>query len=236
MPHEKSQPKPDFGVRSYLLPKISAEGVPVVAVSFVLSFVLGAMSEFLGVLGLIFSIFSFYFFRDPERYAPDVAGAIIAPADGRLLPVTESALPPELKAGGEKYVKLSIFMSVFDVHVNRNPASGKVLAVKYVEGKFFNADLDKASKDNERSIALVETAGGNRICYAQIAGLVARRIVSRLRAGQSVSAGERFGLIKFGSRLDIYVPKGAYELKVAAGQTMIAGETVLAQPKNTPAR
>lgn len=231
MPNEKSQFKPDFSIRAYLLPKISAEGVPVVAVSFVLSFVLGAMSEFLGVLGLIFSVFAFYFFRDPERYAPDVPNAIIAPADGKLLPVTESALPPELKACGEKYVKLSIFMSVFDVHVNRNPVSGKVLAVKYVEGKFVNADLDKASKDNERSIVLVETAGGNKVCWVQIAGLVARRIVSRLKVGQSAGAGERFGLIKFGSRLDIYVPKGRYELKVASGQTMVAGETVLAVPK-----
>ena len=231
MPGEKNTSKPYTGALAYLLPKISPEGVPIVVIAFLCSFVLGAAFEFLGVLGLIFSVFSFYFFRDPERYSPEGEGLVIAPADGKLLPVVETTLPPELKAGNEKYIRLSIFMSVFDVHVNRNPVSGKVLAVKYVEGKFINADLDKASKDNERNIILVETAAKNKICYVQIAGLVARRIVSRLKAGDRVTNGERFGLIKFGSRLDIYIPKGRYEIKVRPGQTMVAGETVLAEPK-----
>ena len=134
--------------------------------------------------------------------------------------------------GDDEYIKISIFMSVFNVHVNRNPVSGLVKKAIYIPGKFFNADLDKASKDNERNLILVETDKGDSICYVQIAGLVARRIVSKLQKDDNVKVGDRFGLIKFGSRLDVYLPKDKYDVKVLNGQTMVAGETILAVRKN----
>jgi phosphatidylserine decarboxylase len=223
--------KPDLSAKAFLLPKISGEGVPVVIVMGLASMLLALASDFLGTIAIAATVFSYYFFRDPERYAPDGDGLVLAPADGTILPVTESPLPPELKAGSEKYVKISIFMSVFDVHVNRNPVSGRVAKAVYVPGKFLNASLDKASADNERNIILVETAGRNKVCYVQIAGLVARRIVSRLEPGADVEAGERFGLIKFGSRLDVYLPKDKYAVAVKCGQSMTAGETIIAKLK-----
>ena len=189
------------------------------------------ISNALGLLAIGVSLFAFYFFRDPERYTPKGEGLIVAPADGIVLPIKESPLPEELKMGSEKYVKISIFMSLFNVHVNRNPVSGKVLKTLYIAGKFFNADLDKASKDNERNLILVETDNGDKVCYVQIAGLIARRIVSRIEKDDEVVMGERFGLIKFGSRLDVYIPKSKYDIEVMAGQRMVSGETILARLK-----
>ena len=189
------------------------------------------LSDVVGIFAIAISLFAFYFFRDPERYTPEGEGLVISPADGILLPIKETTLPEELNMGDEKYIKFSIFMSVFNVHVNRNPVSGVVLKTLYIAGKFFNADLDKASKDNERNLVLVETKEGDTVCYVQIAGLVARRIVSRLQKGDVVEQGERFGLIKFGSRLDIYLPKNKYDIKVLPGQVMVSGETILAVRK-----
>ena len=223
--------KIDLSIRSFLLPKISSEGAVIVAIFFAISFLLLLVSNTLGLLAIAISLFAFYFFRDPERYSPVGDGLILAPADGIVLPIKESSLPEELKMGAEKYIKISIFMSVFNVHVNRNPVSGKVLKTLYIAGKFFNADLDKASKDNERNLILVENENKDKICYVQIAGLIARRIVSRLKKDDEVVAGERFGLIKFGSRLDVYIPKSKYDIKVMAGQRMVAGETILATLK-----
>ncbi|MDR2098492.1 MAG: phosphatidylserine decarboxylase [Rickettsiales bacterium] len=224
--------RPDLSIRAFLLPKISAEGIPVLSVMGAAAMLLAMMSDFLGTLAIAATVFAYYFFRDPERVAPDGDGLVLAPADGRVLPVVESALPPELKMGAEKYVRISIFMSVFDVHVNRSPVSGRVLKSVYVAGKFFNADMDKASKHNERNIMLIETDGHAKVCCVQIAGLVARRIVSRAKAGDSVKAGERFGLIKFGSRLDVYLPRDKYRVLVKSGQSTIAGETVIAEIKS----
>lgn len=221
----------DLSIRSFLLPKISSEGAVIVAIFFAVSVLLLLISNALGLLAIGVSLFAFYFFRDPERYTPKGEGLIVAPADGIVLPIRESALPEELKTGSEKYVKISIFMSVFNVHVNRNPVSGKVLKTLYIPGKFFNADLDKASKDNERNLILVETDNGDKVCYVQIAGLIARRIVSRLSKDDEVVMGERFGLIKFGSRLDVYIPKSKYDIEVMAGQRMVSGETILARLK-----
>ena len=221
----------DLSIRSFLLPKISNEGAVIVAVFFAISILLLLVSNVVGLLAIAVSLFAFYFFRDPERYTPKGDGLIVAPADGIVLPIHESALPEELKMGSEKYVKISIFMSVFNVHVNRNPVSGKVLKTLYIAGKFFNADLDKASKDNERNLILVETDNGDKVCYVQIAGLIARRIVSRLKKDDEVVMGERFGLIKFGSRLDVYIPKSKYDIEVMAGQRMVSGETILARLK-----
>ena len=224
--------KVDTSARSYLLPKISSEGVVIIALFFVVAFFCMLLSDVVGMLAVVLALFAFYFFRDPERTTPKGDDLVIAPADGILLPVRETELPEELGENGhEKYVKFSIFMSVFNVHVNRNPVSGVVLKALYIAGKFFNADLDKASKDNERNLVLVKTDNGDKVCYVQIAGLVARRIVCKIKDGDEVKKGERFGLIKFGSRLDVYLPVDKYDVKVIAGQVMVAGETVLAVRK-----
>ena len=179
--------KVDLSIKSFLLPKISAEGVVIVAIFFAISFLLLLISNVLGMFAIAISLFAFYFFRDPERFTPEGDDLIIAPADGIVLPIIEAPLPEELKMGNEKFIKISIFMSVFNVHVNRNPVSGKVLKTLYIAGKFFNADLDKASKDNERNLVLVQTENGDKICYVQIAGLVARRIVSYLKKNKKSS-------------------------------------------------
>ena len=224
--------KVDTSAKSYLLPKISTEGWGIIAAFFVAAFLLTLVSNVVGMFAIAVALFAFYFFRDPERTTPKGDDLIIAPADGILLPLRETELPEELGVEGhDKYVKFSIFMSVFNVHVNRNPVSGVVLKALYIAGKFFNADLDKASKDNERNLVLLETKNGDKVCYVQIAGLVARRIVCRIKDGDEVVAGERFGLIKFGSRLDVYLPVDKYDVKVIAGQVMVAGETVLAVRK-----
>ncbi|MCL2440037.1 MAG: phosphatidylserine decarboxylase [Alphaproteobacteria bacterium] len=222
--------KPDFSIKSYLLPKIAPEGVEIFAIAVVSALLLSLLSNGLGMIAFAFAICSYYFFRDPERYTPDTKGAVISPADGRVLFVKKADYPKELGVKGEA-VKISIFMSVFDVHVNRNPVSGKVAKVVYVPGKFIHANLDKASEDNERSLTLIDADGGDKVAYVQIAGLVARRIVNNLKEGAKVETGDRFGLIKFGSRLDVYLPAGKYDVKVMAGQKMVAGETILATRK-----
>ncbi len=231
MNKKDNEQKVDTSIKSFLLPKISAEGIVIVAVFFAVAFFLLLLSDVVGMFAMIIALFAFYFFRDPERFTPEGEGLVISPADGILLPLHETSLPEELNMGDEQYVKFSIFMSVFNVHVNRNPVSGVVLKTLYIAGKFFNADLDKASKDNERNLVLVETKDGDKVCYVQIAGLVARRIVSRLQKGDEVEQGNRFGLIKFGSRLDVYLPKDKYDIKVKPGQVMVSGETVLAVRK-----
>ena len=221
--------KPDFSIKSYLLPKIAHEGVEIFAIAVVSALLLSFLSNGLGMIAFAFAVASYYFFRDPERYTQDTKGAVISPADGRVLFVKKTDYPKELGVKGEA-TKISIFMSVFDVHVNRNPVSGKVAKVVYIPGKFINASLDKASEDNERSLTLVES-DGDKVAYVQIAGFVARRIVNNLKEGAAVESGDRFGLIKFGSRLDVYLPIGKYDINVMAGQKMVAGETVLATRK-----
>lgn len=173
------------------------------------------------------------FFRDPVRVTPQGEGLIISPADGLVTMVQRVPLPPELAGAnglGEKpLVRVSIFMSVFDVHINRTPVAGTIKQVVYISGKFLNADLDKASDENERQHIVVETRDGQRIGFTQIAGLVARRIVSFVKPGDMVVAGQRIGLIRFGSRVDVYLPDGI-EPQVATGQRAVAGETVLGRP------
>ncbi|MFZ1895272.1 MAG: phosphatidylserine decarboxylase, partial [Rhodoplanes sp.] len=168
-----------------------------------------------------------YFFRDPPRVTPLREGVIVAPADGRVCSVVDAVPPPELGLSEQSLARVSIFMSVFDCHVNRSPVSGRVERLAYRPGLFINAELDKASADNERNGLIITTAGGIRIGVVQIAGLVARRIVSFVHEGVSVGAGERIGMIRFGSRVDVYLPEGVRP-QVAEGQTMIAGETVIA--------
>ena len=172
------------------------------------------------------------FFRDPVRTTPDGDKLIIAPADGLVTMIASVAPPPELRSadalGDAECTRVSIFMSVFDVHINRSPISGRIRRIAYVPGKFVNADLDKASEDNERQHFLVEGADGLRVGFTQIAGLVARRIVSFVREGDDVEAGQRVGLIRFGSRVDVYLPAGTSP-KVLLGQRAIGGETVIAE-------
>jgi phosphatidylserine decarboxylase len=222
--------KNPFPMRQIILPQISREGAEILAVVVISAFLLSLLSPFLGSAATGLAIFTYYFFRDPERVPPDDKDACLAPADGRIISIEKSGMPKELDLKGE-YTKISIFMSVFDVHVNRNPVSGKVLRMAYVPGKFINASLDKASDDNERAIVLAETAHGDKTAFVQIAGLVARRIVNHLGEGAPITAGERFGLIKFGSRMDVYLPSGRYNIMAKEGQSTIAGETILATLK-----
>lgn len=181
----------------------------------------------LGWIGVGLTIWVYYFFRDPERVTPTRPGVMVSPADG-IVSLLEAAVPPaELGLGDAPMMRVSVFMSVFNCHVNRVPAAGRITAVAYRPGKFLNASLDKASVDNERNGIAVEMDDGRRYGVVQIAGLVARRILCWAEEGQSYAAGERFGLIRFGSRLDVYLPEGA-EPRVSIGQTMVAGETVIA--------
>lgn len=212
-------------IRSQIVP-VTPEGYPFIGAFALVSLILFWLWSPLGWLGTAATIWCAYFFRDPPRVTPVRDGLVVAPADGRISQVTSAAPPPELGLGDRPLPRISIFMSVFDCHVNRSPVAGKVEKIVYHPGKFFSADLDKASVDNERN-SLIIAIPAARIAVVQIAGLVARRIVCFVRPGQAIGAGERFGMIRFGSRLDVYLPEGTPSL-VAVGQTSVAGETVLA--------
>jgi phosphatidylserine decarboxylase len=186
------------------------------------------LADVLGWVGVGLTVWCYYFFRDPERAPPDRPGVIVSPADG-IVSLIEPATPPEeLGLGNTQLTRVSVFMSVFNCHVNRAPARGEVTTMAYRPGKFLNASLDKASADNERNAIVIRMADGQLLPVVQIAGLVARRIVCFVKRGDRVDTGDRFGLIRFGSRLDLYLPQGAEPL-VRVGQTMIAGETVIAE-------
>jgi phosphatidylserine decarboxylase len=218
-------------IRSQLAP-INSEGYPFIAAFALASLVLFWLWSPLGWLGVVATLWCAYFFRDPPRVTPLREGVIVAPADGRVCRVGDAVPPPELGLSEQPLARVSIFMSVFDCHVNRSPASGRVERIVHRPGIFINAELDKASEDNERNGLVITTAGGTRIGVVQIAGFVARRIVSFVHEGVSVGAGERIGMIRFGSRVDIYLPEGVRPL-VAEGQTMTAGETVVADARTT---
>ncbi len=212
-------------IRKQAVP-ITPEGYPFIGAFALISLLLFWLWAPLGWLGALATLWCVYFFRDPPRVTPVRDGLVVAPADGQVSQITTAAPPHELGLGPTPLPRVSIFMSVFDCHVNRSPVAGTVEKIVYQPGKFLNADIDKASADNERN-SLVIAAAGSRVAVVQIAGLVARRIVCFVRIGQSVGAGERFGMIRFGSRLDVYLPEGVAPL-VAVGQTAVAGETVLA--------
>ena len=203
------------------------EGYRFVGIFALLTLVLFALWEPLGWLGLGLTIWCYYFFRDPVRSVPLAPGLVVSPADGVVSLIETVAPPPELGMGPEQLTRVSVFMNVFNCHVNRMPVGGRLVAIAYRPGKFFNASLDKASSDNERNGLAIEMADGRKIAVVQIAGLVARRIVCFAKQGQALETGARFGLIRFGSRLDVYLPSGVAPL-VGLGQTMVAGETVLA--------
>ncbi len=203
------------------------EGRKFVAIFAAVTLVLFAIEDVLGWIGVGLTVWCYYFFRDPERVTPDAPGLVISPADG-VVSLIEPAVPPrELGLPEEALTRVSVFMSVFNCHVNRAPVAGKVEKIAYKPGKFLNASLDKASEDNERNSLVIRMADDRILTVTQIAGLVARRIVSFTQEGAVLDRGERFGLIRFGSRLDIYLPEGV-EPSVMIGQTMIAGETVIA--------
>jgi len=195
----------------------------------VIALLLGfAFGTWLIWLGMIFTLFCFFFFRDPERVPPPRAGLFLAPADGRVVDVTQAVPPPELGLNAGPRWKVSIFLTVLNVHVNRVPADGVVTRIAYRHGAFVSASLDKASEQNERNAMAIRLPNGQEIAVVQIAGLIARRILCSIREGDAVTAGDRFGIIRFGSRTDLYLPEGVLPL-VVEGQTMIGGETVIAE-------
>jgi phosphatidylserine decarboxylase len=222
--------------RDYILPPLHPEGPGFVAVFAIGALILWWFWAPLGLVGLALTVWCFYFFRDPDRVTPSQDGLVISPADGLVQMIGPVAPPLELDMGSEPLMRVSVFMSVFDCHVNRAPIGGEIIKEEYTPGKFLNATLDKASEDNERQSLIVRTPEGKDFAIVQIAGLVARRIRCDVREGQQVLAGQRFGMIRFGSRVDVYLPEGIEPL-VMVGQISVAGETVLADIKaNGPAR
>ena len=218
------------GLKKFI-PPIHPAGFPFIIIFIVAALILSVISDFLGWVGFILTIWCTYFFRDPERVKPDKKNILLSPADGKILFVGKSMSPDNLSDNQSKEMqKISIFMNVFDVHINRIPISGKISWLKYVPGTFLNASLDKSSEDNERMIIKIEYSKNKYVYVVQIAGLIARRIKCDLSENQSVTIGDRFGLIRFGSRVDLYFPNDCDPL-VSEGQTSISGETILADFK-----
>jgi phosphatidylserine decarboxylase len=217
----------EISLTKYLWLPINREGWPFIALFAIVSLLIGQLWAPLGWMGLVLTCWCAYFFRDPDRVTPVRADLVVSPADGVVQLVGMAVPPAELGMGPEPRMRVSVFMSVFNVHVNRIPVDGRVLRLAYKPGMFLNASLDKASDDNERMAVRLGLADGREVAFVQIAGLVARRIKCDLAEGQETRAGRRFGLIRFGSRVDVYLPDGVAPL-VACGQLTIAGETVLA--------
>ena len=212
---------------SKIFPKIHAEGYKFLVIAGIITIVFYVFSDFLGLIGLLLTIWVYYFFRDPERVIIENDDYLVSPADGEVIKVEEIDVPKELGLESKKFKKISIFMNVFDCHVNRTPCAGKVEEILYKPGKFVNASLDKASEDNERNYFKIKDNHNNDIIIVQIAGLVARRIVCETNKDQELKQGERIGMIRFGSRADVYYEN--YEPLVKVGQRAISGETLLAK-------
>jgi phosphatidylserine decarboxylase len=212
---------------SKIFPPIHTEGYKFLLISVIVTLVLLAFSGFLGTLGILLTVWVYYFFRDPERIVIEDDNYLVSPADGEVIKVEEVDGPKEVGLENQKFKKISIFMNVFDCHVNRIPCSGTVEEILYKPGKFLNASFDKASEDNERNYYKIKDNSGNNIIVVQIAGLIARRIVCETNNGQALSQGERIGMIRFGSRADVYYEN--YDPLVKVGQKTISGETLLAK-------
>ena len=210
-----------------VFPKIHSEGYKFLAIAIFITIFLYFLSTFLGLVGLILSIWVYYFFRDPDRISINDDNYLTSPADGEVLMVHEVDGPKELGLEGRKFTKISIFMNVFDCHVNRSPCEGKISEIFYKPGKFLNASLDKASEDNERNYYKITNNAGEDIIIVQIAGLIARRIVCESSKDQELKQGDRIGMIRFGSRADVYFKN--FKPLVRVGQTTVAGETLLAK-------
>ena len=212
---------------SKIFPKIHAEGYKFLVIAGIITIVFYIFSDFLGLIGLVLTIWVYYFFRDPERVIIDDDNYLVSPADGEVIKVEEVDGPKELGLENKKFKKISVFMNVFDCHVNRTPCAGRIEEILYKPGKFVNASLDKASEDNERNYFKIKDPHNNDIIVVQIAGLVARRIVCESNKDQELKQGDRIGMIRFGSRADIYYEN--YEPLVKVGQKAISGETLLAK-------
>tara|TARA_B100001540_G_scaffold293543_1_gene292752 strand:+ start:376 stop:1023 length:648 start_codon:yes stop_codon:yes gene_type:complete len=210
-----------------IFPKIHAEGYKFLVIFIVATIILYFISGFLSFIGFVLTIWVYYFFRDPERFSIEDDNYLTSPADGLVLQVLETNGPKELGLENKKFKKISIFMNVFDCHVNRTPCSGKISQIIYKPGKFFNASLDKASEENERNYYKIKNNSGEDIVVVQIAGLIARRIVTETSENQDLQQGERIGMIRFGSRADVYFEN--YEPLVKVNQKTIAGETLIAK-------
>ena len=212
---------------SKIFPKIHSEGYKFLVISGIITIVFYSFSNFLGLIGLVLTIWVYYFFRDPDRVIIDDNNYLVSPADGEIIKVEEVDGPKELGLENKKFNKISVFMNVFDCHVNRTPCAGKIEEILYKPGTFVNASLDKASEDNERNYFKIKDTDNNNIVVVQIAGLVARRIVCESNKDQELKQGDRIGMIRFGSRADVYYEN--YQPLVKVGQKAISGETLLAK-------
>ena len=212
---------------SKIFPPIHSEGYKFLVIAVFITIVLMVFSSFFGTIGLLLTVWVYYFFRDPERVVIEDDNYLVSPADGEVIKVEEVDGPKEVGLENKKFKKISIFMNVFDCHVNRTPCAGTVEDILYKPGKFLNASFDKASEDNERNYYKIKDTSGNNIIVVQIAGLIARRIVCETNNGQTLNQGERIGMIRFGSRADVYYEN--YEPLVKVGQKAISGETLLAK-------
>jgi len=210
-----------------LFPKLHKEGYRFLAIAAIITFVLLLISNFLGILSLILTIWIYYFFRDPERFPINNENYLVSPADGIVSQITEIKGPKELGLENKKFTRVSIFMNIFNCHVNRVPASGKISQIYYKPGKYINASLDKASEENERNYVRIISNDGDSLVLVQIAGLIARRIVCGVKENEEKKQGDEFGIIRFGSRVDLYFEK--CQLMVNTNQKTIAGETILAK-------
>ncbi|MBM3732214.1 MAG: phosphatidylserine decarboxylase [Acidimicrobiia bacterium] len=222
-------------MRYTLIPPIHRAGLPFIGAFAIATIVLASIAAPLGWLGAVLTLWCAWFFRDPERVTPTRDGLIVSPADGVVRLIDQAVPPAELEMGTEPRWRVAVFMNALNVHVNRSPASGTVARLVYRAGKFIDASLDKASEDNERLAIRLVLGDGRDLACVQIAGLIARRILCETAEGQTLAAGQRYGMIRFGSRLDVYLPEGIEPL-VAEGQTAIAGETVLADTASSEPR
>jgi len=211
----------------FLLPKLHKEGFRFLAIAAVITFILLLISNFFGLISLILTIWVYYFFRDPDRFPLDDENYLLASADGVISQIIEVDGPLELGLEKRKFTRVSIFMNVFNCHVNRVPASGVINKIYYKPGKYLNASLDKASDDNERNYIKMTTTSGDELIVVQIAGLIARRIVCEIKEDDSVNQGEKFGIIRFGSRVDVYFEN--YKILVKKNQKTVSGETIIAK-------
>ena len=212
-----------------LFPKLHKEGYRFLAIAAIVTFILLLISKFFGIISLIITIWVYYFFRDPERFPINDENYLLSPADGVISQIIELNGPKELGLDNKKYTRVSIFMNVFDCHVNRVPSSGKITKIFYKPGEYLNASLDKASEKNERNYVKMSNKNGDELILVQIAGLIARRIVCEKKENDEIKQGDRFGMIRFGSRVDLYFEN--YQLMVNTNQKTIAGETILARKK-----
>ena len=214
-----------------IFPKIHKEGYKFLAISILTTFIVLFLSKFIGIILILITVWVYYFFRDPERYSIDDDKYLVSPADGLITGISEKSGPEELSLENVTYTRVSVFMNIFNCHVNRIPATGKVEEIYYKPGKFLNASLDKASEENERNYFKIRLRNGEEIIIVQIAGLIARRIVCEVEQDQDLKQGERIGMIRFGSRVDIYFKNKKILAKI--GQNVVAGESLIAFENGT---